>query len=29
LLSLDHKTKIDTVALALLSLGRRFELTVA
>ena len=29
LLSLDHKTKIDTVALALLSLGRRFELSVA
>ena len=29
LISLDHKTKIDTVALALLSLGRRFELTVA
>ncbi len=29
LLSLDHKTKIDTVALAFLSLGRRFELTVA
>jgi len=29
LLSLDHKTKIDTVALALLSLGRRFELPVA
>jgi len=29
LLRLDHKTKIDTVALALLSLGRRFELTVA
>jgi antitoxin HicB len=28
-ISLDHKIKIDTVALALLSLGRRFELTVA
>lgn len=29
LLKLDHKTKIDTVALALKSLGKRFELSVA
>jgi antitoxin HicB len=29
LLKLDHKTKIDTIALALQSLGKRFELSVA